>query len=49
MGGAGDPQGVHGVDDIMGRQILFDPVVNVQLGVAYLEYLRDWFGDLETW
>ncbi|MCH2169189.1 lytic transglycosylase domain-containing protein [Myxococcota bacterium] len=31
-----------------GRQTLFDPVVNVQLGVAYLEYLRDWFGDLET-
>jgi len=31
-----------------GTRTLFDPVANVRLGVAYLEQLRERFGDLRT-
>ena len=31
-----------------GTQSLFDPTVNVKLGVAYLEELRERFGDIRT-
>ena len=31
-----------------GTRTLFDPVANVKLGVAYLEQLRDRFGDIRT-
>ena len=31
-----------------GTQTLFDPIANVKLGVAYLEQLRDRFGDIRT-
>lgn len=39
---------VHIALPYLGNHELYDPYVNIHLGVGYLRMLRDWFGDMDT-